>query len=524
MRRSAVRIRLSPPQKNYPKLRVIFLNPNSPQPYYWSYRFYTSYISQPALIWYNINVDAQTKNQTKNRRLGIVFYSLTLVLLAVYGYFLFYHLGTRAFIDWDESIYAQVAKEAMLNHHYLSFTFWGHWWFEKPPLMIWVTILGYKLFGINELGARFFVPVFGLATTVLTLLLVKKIAKSSLAVFFTAASFGICYHFFFHSYFLEFDIPVTFFVLLALYGFILAMESPKFFYLFFTAIGLGVLTKSVIGLLPIPIALIYLLASRQWLKLKTKHFFWSLGLAALIILPWHIWESLKFGRAFWNNYLFYHVIDRYLQPLENNGGPFTYYFDVLWQNGVFLILLIASGLYFIYQTFQKNWLYFLLLLSFIFIFIFFSAAQTKGDGYIVVMYPYVLAMFGITLTDLLNKSPSKALAAVSIAVLVLLFLALGWQEENFKVLKLEHEPLSFYYEGNRDIARFIQANYPGKPVYGATSVEANLAFDFYMNKAVPELPANISLPKDFSHNAKYRVFHELNRSVYNFPDYLYIAP
>ena len=38
---------------------------------------------------------------------------------------------------------------------------------EKPPLMFWTMIAGFELFGVNELGARFFSAVLGVATALL---------------------------------------------------------------------------------------------------------------------------------------------------------------------------------------------------------------------------------------------------------------------------------------------------------------------------------------------------------------------
>lgn len=447
--------------------------------------------------------------------------ALVLALLGLYAYFLFYHLGVRAYIDWDESIYAQVAKEALLNRQPLSFTFFGQPWFEKPPLMFWLIMLGYKIFGINELGGRFFVALLALATIVLTYFFVKKLSRSFLAAFLALASYAICFHFFFHSYFLEFDIPVTFFVLLSLFGFILAEENPKYFYLFFSALGLGLLTKSVIGLLPLPIIFLYLLARRNFKILKNKHFAYGLLLLATIVVPWHLWETLRFGKNFWNSYFFYHVIDRYATPLENNGGPWNFYFQVLVQNGAFALLTAVSTLYFALKSI-KNKNYLLPLLGFVFIYIFFSAAKTKGVGYIVVMYPYLMAMFGMTLNDLLAKTNYQSLKITAIAILLLVFLGLGWQEQNFKILKLEKDE---YYNENRDIAKFILQNYPRKPVYGASWVEANLAFSYYMGAYIGGLPpGHAAPPANYSLTSRYRVFHKMERSVYNFPTFLYIAP
>lgn len=441
-------------------------------------------------------------------------------LLGFYGFFLFYHLGSRPFIDWDESIYAQVSKEALLNHQPFDFTLYGNHWFEKPPLMLWLTEAGFKVFGINEFGGRFFAALLAFTTIILTCLLAKKLSNSNLAALLTLACFGICYHFFFHGYFLEFDVPVGFFILLSLYAFLQALEKPKYFYLFFASVGLGLLTKNVIGLIPLPIVFTYLLAAGKFKLLNNRHFYYGLILCALVVLPWHIRESVKFGRGFWQVYLLYHVLDRYAQPLENNGGPLNFYITIFWQNPVFLWLCVASGIYFLIKSF-KNLGYFFLLFSSLFIFFLFSLAQTKGIGYITVLYPYLLCMFGITLADLFHKAPNLWLKILPIGLLILIFSGLAWQEEWYKILRLEKDPI---YLENKDIANFLLNNYPAKPVYAYSYAEANLAFDYYMGRPIPGLPADKILPASINQTPKYRIFHRQNRSVYNLPDYLYIAP
>jgi len=62
-------------------------------------------------------------------------------------------LGRRLLGDWDEGIYAEVARE-MLHASWLVPHWNGHPWFEKPPLDFWLTALAYKLFGVNEFSAR----------------------------------------------------------------------------------------------------------------------------------------------------------------------------------------------------------------------------------------------------------------------------------------------------------------------------------------------------------------------------------
>jgi hypothetical protein len=75
------------------------------------------------------------------------------------GSFLFaillFQLGTRGLNEPDEGRYANIASEVLEFDH--------PWWepqladvghYDKPPLTYWVSALGYKLFGVNEWGAR----------------------------------------------------------------------------------------------------------------------------------------------------------------------------------------------------------------------------------------------------------------------------------------------------------------------------------------------------------------------------------
>src|SRR5437016_13163107 len=78
------------------------------------------------------------------------------VILALMCYVLFfYRLGDIGLIGPDEPRYAAIAREMLMSGDYITPRLYGTPWFEKPPLMYWLACVGYKLFGINEAGARF---------------------------------------------------------------------------------------------------------------------------------------------------------------------------------------------------------------------------------------------------------------------------------------------------------------------------------------------------------------------------------
>jgi hypothetical protein len=72
-------------------------------------------------------------------------FAIPAVLIFVFATITFYHLGNRPLIEYDESIYAQVAREALQNHSQLDLTWLGYiaqhkppQFFDKPPLIIWM--------------------------------------------------------------------------------------------------------------------------------------------------------------------------------------------------------------------------------------------------------------------------------------------------------------------------------------------------------------------------------------------------
>ena len=82
-------------------------------------------------------------------------YFIVLCLLGA-CYLLFFHrLGGIGLLGPDEPRYASVAREMYLTGDYVTPRLNDAKWFEKPALMYWLAAAGYKLFGINEWGARF---------------------------------------------------------------------------------------------------------------------------------------------------------------------------------------------------------------------------------------------------------------------------------------------------------------------------------------------------------------------------------
>ena len=95
-------------------------------------------------------------NLTKERMTEI------LLVVGFCAFLFFYHLGAFGLIGADEPRYAQVAREMLSRHDWVTPILDGVPWLEKPILYYWGAMLSYSALGVSDWAAR--VPVAVLAT------------------------------------------------------------------------------------------------------------------------------------------------------------------------------------------------------------------------------------------------------------------------------------------------------------------------------------------------------------------------
>src|ERR1700760_2149320 len=77
-----------------------------------------------------------------------------LLLAALCYFFFFYGLAAFGLVGADEPRYAQVAREMLQRHDWITPTLYGNIWLEKPVLYYWGAIVSYKIFGVSDRAAR----------------------------------------------------------------------------------------------------------------------------------------------------------------------------------------------------------------------------------------------------------------------------------------------------------------------------------------------------------------------------------
>jgi 4-amino-4-deoxy-L-arabinose transferase-like glycosyltransferase len=214
-------------------------------------------------------------------------------------------LFTPPLLDDADSVHAEVAREMLLRHDYVTLYANGIRYLEKAPLLYWSMAASFRLFGVSTAAAR--VP---LALTVLALALaVETFARRAFhstqaglyAALILLSSFGI----FIFTRIIIPDAMVCLWLTLALYCFWLTEEnsdsgaapSRRLCWAFAACCALNVLTKGLIGIVfPIAIVAIYLLLTRGWsatiARIRQLYPLSSTAVFLAIAAPWHILIAL----------------------------------------------------------------------------------------------------------------------------------------------------------------------------------------------------------------------------------------
>src|SRR5215475_4982894 len=304
-------------------------------------------------------------------RLRPYFDHIIIAVLAVASYILFFHgLNSIGLVGPDEPRYAAIAREMLLTRDYITPRLHGVPWFEKPVLMYWLSAAGYKIFGINEAGARF--P-SALGATICVFLVYwcgRKLWDRStgfIAALILATSIG-CFTF---ARAASMDMLLATCLTMALVFFLVASNGStprnhRWFYAFYAALGLGVLAKGPIALvLPILSLAGFVLLRGTWSEWKTWHPR-GLWITAAIAGPWFVLCAVRNGWAFLDVFLITHNFERFTTPIFGHDRPVYFFLPVL--------LLL---------TFTKK--DHLLLWWAIVPFVFFSLSRSKLPGYILPM-------------------------------------------------------------------------------------------------------------------------------------------
>ena len=244
-------------------------------------------------------------------------------------------LGASGLYDPNEGLYAEIPREMVLLRDWLTPHFNFIRYFEKPPLLYWLTALSYQLFGFSEFSSRLVSALAAISGVGVIYGIGRDLWGRRVGLvsgLILATSFG---------YFIFSRIIVTdmlFTALLAatfwaaLRGLLDERPRPGIMLLAYASMGLAILTKGLIGLV-FPLLTIggLLLVTRDWQLLRRLELLRGGAIFLAITAPWHILMGVKNPDFFWFYFVHEHFL-RFVGQRELDYAPMPLY--------VFLIMVV----------------------------------------------------------------------------------------------------------------------------------------------------------------------------------------
>lgn len=314
------------------------------------------------------------------------------------------------FYDWDESIYAQVGRE-MIRSKSLVPLWQGQNWLDKPPLVPLTYGIVETLSPFSpEISTRMFT--LFMATIILAMVyvlyyrLTKNIAISTLTVILTS----------FTTIFLQRAqvLNVDIFLFLGWMGYLIFYKN---FWISLLFLGIGVLSKSLLGFYPL-IGFFFIFTAQLFLKQikfkEFKHNVKRLFLQGCIFLSWYVLMMIIFKMSFIQAHFVDSHLKRVTASIESHFGKRTFYIDLLLSQLGNIVYLSLLGIILIFQDSWKKRDVKTITLHIFFVpwFLFLNLTKTKIDWY---LYP-VLAQFIFLELYLLQFFKKKQIFLIMITI------------------------------------------------------------------------------------------------------------
>jgi 4-amino-4-deoxy-L-arabinose transferase-like glycosyltransferase len=356
-----------------------------------------------------------------NQRLRLWFEIAIVIALCAFLYF--YRLDAFGLVGADEPRYAQVAREMLQKHDWVTPILYGQPWLEKPILYYWRAMIAYTFFGINDFAARLPSATLAAFLIVVTYFWARRFrpgVQLNTALILAASTMMIGFG---RAASTDMSLAAPFCAAMLCWWGWHQTDRKWWLVLFYALMGLGMLAKGPVapGLAGLIIIAYALVIRNAKLVLKTL---WMPGILVflLVAMPWYIEVQLKTPQ-FFRVFFLEHNLERFGTNMFRHKQPFWYYLPV------FLVAVLPWTTYVIaaiYDVFRDrhfrrennqdpgDGLPMFLLLWTVVPIAFFTVSQSKLPGYILPAIPPALILAAEYIHHRMTEreSPNIALLAI----------------------------------------------------------------------------------------------------------------
>ncbi len=338
-----------------------------------------------------------------------------LLLVAVCAFFFFWKLSSFGLIGADEPRYAQVAREMLARHDFVTPTLSGTAWLEKPPLYYWQAMAAYRIFGVSDWAARLpsACDAFLLVLAVYCFFRRFRPGIELDAALMLATAAGVVGYS--RAASMDMALAVTFTIAMLAWFAWLETENRGYLAAFYGFLALAMLAKGPVApfLAAVIIATFAVLQGSVRIAWKTL---WVPGIALFcaIGLPWYVAVQVR-NSQFCRVFILEHNLARFGTNLYHHPEPFWYYVPVSLVGWVPWSIFVIAALIATARQIRKadSDLLNAFLLVWILVFVvFFSISQSKLPGYVLPAIPAGVALAAQYLRVKMSGKPGLVIAAV----------------------------------------------------------------------------------------------------------------
>jgi hypothetical protein len=319
-----------------------------------------------------------------------------LLLVGFCVFLFFYGLGQFGLVGADEPRYAQVAREMLARHDWITPTLNGTPWLEKPPLYYWQAMIAFAIFGVRDWAARVPSAIDASLVVLAVYFFLKKLRPGFHldGALMTASAAGLVG--FAHSASTDMPLAAAFSLAMLCWYAWWETSAQKLLYGFYFFLALAVLAKGPIGVLlaGAVIVLFALAAGKPQLIVKTL---WWPGVFLFLVLvaPWYVAVQLR-NPEFFRVFILEHNLARFGSDLYHHTQPFWFYLPVVALALVPWIAFVAAAMAEVVRAWwaERRALFetgdalnVLLILWLVIPVVFFSLSRSKLPGYILPAVP-----------------------------------------------------------------------------------------------------------------------------------------
>jgi 4-amino-4-deoxy-L-arabinose transferase-like glycosyltransferase len=330
-------------------------------------------------------------------------------------------------LEPEEVRYADISRQMLETNQFVVPYLDGKPYLDKPPLLYWVIMGSYRLFGVSEMAARLPVALMAWAT-------VAVVGWWGCAVFgwragcASAAVLCLSADFVYRARLVTMNVPLMLFVAIALAAAQVAQHgvrlNRRLWVVSAAAAGLGILSKGPVAAAIIALPMVaYPFVGAEIARTRLRDWLVYCVIAGVVAAPWFI-AAMILQPGFSRYFFWTHHVERFVTPFDH-AKPFWYYLPQLvvgimpWP-----VVVIAGWRSRQYRLGFLRGPLTLCVVAIAWTFLFFSASGCKRSVYLLPIYPMSAFVLGALIASF-GDSHRRLAGGIGIAVFLATVVGLG---------------------------------------------------------------------------------------------------